>query len=63
MHDRAFFVGEVALLLLPDRHSNDVPGQEVGSELDPAEVEPDARRKGPGQCGLAHTGYVFYQHV
>ena len=50
-------------LRVEDRDAQHVAGQQVGRELDAAELAVDAAGQRPGQDGLADAGHVFDQHV
>ena len=52
-----------ALLGVEDRAAQDVAGQQVGRELQAAEVAGHAAGQGLGHQRLAHAGHVLQQHV
>ena len=61
--DRTRFEDEVAALAVPYRDAGDVGGEEVGGELDAAELAVDRAGERFGQQGLADPGDVFDQNM
>ena len=61
--DRAGAEVEVAVALVPDRGPRHVGGQEVGRELDAAEVEPARLCEGPRCERLREPGHVLEEHM
>ena len=61
--DRARLEDELAAGRVVDARAEDVRGEQVGRELEPAERAVDARGQGPGQQRLAHARDVLDQDV
>jgi len=60
---RAGVKAEGGLVLLVDRHADDVRRQQVAGELDAVVLEAEHARHRVGQRGLAHAGQVLDQQV
>ena len=54
---------EAPVAAVPDGDADDVGGQQVGRELDPAERAVDRAGQGLGQARLADAGHVLDQQV
>ncbi len=60
---RAGVEAEAAIILVEDRHAEDVGGQQVGGELHALELEAQRGRERASECCLAEAGQVFDQQV
>jgi len=57
------FQGAMAVLFNQDLGADDIAGEEVGGELDAAELEVQRLGQGVDQRGLAEAGHPFQQHI
>ncbi len=63
VHQCSLFIEELPLFRAPDRHARDISGQEIGSELDTAEIQPYTGGQTASQRGLADSRHILDQHV